>query len=250
MNRDRGVSDLLGFALVFGIVVLSIALIYTGGTAALDDLQHGHAMTNADRAFDVLADNVDDIHRHGAPARSTELTFASGEMRAAEGDPIEVNVTVTAANGTEVANETFVATPVTYSSRETAFHYVGGAVVRTDRGSSVVVRDPPFRFGADRTVLSFVSTTAEGSRTFGGTGTIRVGTIDRGSSVPVDVALDDSVTVSIAITSPRYRAWDAYLDRAGLDRVSIDADAETVTFSHETDAVALRRTIVSVSVSS
>lgn len=241
----RAVSDIVGFAVVFGIAVLSIALIYTVGIAALNDLQHSEAMNNADRAFDIVADNMADIHHNGAPARSTELEFPGGQMTVT--GQVTINVVVPNAS---VPNATSV-TPVSYRRRETGFHYVSGAVIRTDRGQSVFVREPPFRFGGDRTVISFVSTNARGdTASAGGKGSVqlsarrdppgsrtRTGTVTNGS---------DDVTFEIHLTSPRFRVWKRYFEREGLAHVETDAANNTVVFEHTTGELHVRETNVGV----
>lgn len=239
----RAVSDLLGFAVVFSLVVLSVALLYTVGIGALSELQHAEAMNNAGRAFDVFAANMEDVHRHGAPARSTEFNVAGGEM-AATGQ-----VSLTVSNASLNLSETFVTTPVTYQRRETEFHYVGGAVVRSDRDSHAVVNEPFHRFGPDRTVISFVSTVpAGGTTSAGGTGTVHLSARRVGSPTATEVsaAPGQPVTANVSITSPRWGAWDRYLDRQGLTRLAADPANATVVYRLETDVIYFRHTLARV----
>lgn len=239
----RAVSDLVGFAVVFGIVVLSITLVYTFGVGALGDVQRGAAMDNAERAFDVLADNMADIHTNGAPGRSTELQFASGQV-AVTG---EVSLTVT--NESRNLSTVLLATPIRYSAGHTGFYYAGGAVVRSDRDAAVMVREPPFRFSEERVAISFVETVAAGDSTAVGGGSVRVSA--RRVGVPaVPLNADGPITVNVSVTSPRYPAWTDYFRRKGCLSVIEDAPNSTVTCRYRTDHLYVRQIPIRVELAS
>lgn len=238
----RGVSDVLGFAVVFGVVVASIALVYTVGTAALADVRHAHAMDNTERAFDIVGENVADLHRNDAPGRATELQLAGGQLALSE------STTITVTNTTEIEGRPVsadaVSTPIEYTNRESGLYYAGGAVIRTHRGTAVMVDEPPFEFGRERVVLTLVETIqAGGSESVGGTGSVHVSTQNEGSSI--ERIVDEEVTVEVAVTSPRYRAWARYFERQP-GSVTVDEAANTVTYSVETDALYVRRIRVGV----
>jgi len=240
---DRGVSELIGFATVFGVVVISVALVYTFGVGALADVQRAEATDNAERAFDIVAENMADIHQNGAPGRSTELDFEGGEL-ATTGQVTVTVKNVTSDNGTLLAS--MVATPIRYTDGEEGFYYAGGAVVRTNRDAAVVVRDPPFRFGPNRTVLSLVETKADGDTTSIAGGSARVAGRRVGSSV---AAIEtDGVTFEINVTSPRYGAWRRYLQGEGLTcpDAEVYAAENTVSCEYTTDELYVRQTIVRV----
>lgn len=240
-RSERGVSDLIGFATVFGVVVISVALVYTFGVGALADVQRAEATDNAERAFDIVAENMADIHRDGAPGRSTELDFEGGEL--ATTGQVTVTVKKENDNGTLTLLASMVATPIRYTDGEEGFYYAGGAVVRTNRDAAVLVRDPPFRFGPDRTVVSLVETKADGDTTSIGGGSARVTGRRVGSSV---AAIETGgVDFEINVTSPRYGAWQRYLESEGLS-CSVQAAENTVSCEYATDELYVRRTIVRV----
>lgn len=236
-GRGRGVSDLIGFATVFGVVVVSVALVYTFGVGALGDVQRTEAVDNAERGFDILADNMADVHRNGAPGRSTELEFEGGEL-ATTGQ-----VTLTVKNGSGGLLASLVATPVSYTDGDEGFHYTGGAVVRTNRDAAVVVHEPPFRFGPERTVLSFVETKPAGDTVSVGGGSVRVSGRLVGSSVAA--AETNEGPYEVNVTSPRYGAWRRYLEGEGLSCV-VHAAENKVSCEDDADEIYVRRTIVRV----
>lgn len=246
-STERGVSDILGFAVVFGIVVISISLLYTVGTTALTDIQHAHAMDNAERAFDIVDANVEDLYRNDAPGRATELQFAGGQLA------VSGTTTVSVTNVTNIEGRPMavvaVSTPLSYKSKEMALYHAGGAVIRKDRENAIIVNDPPFRFSEDRVVLSLIETSSTGdSRSIGGTGSIHLSLRNRGSTI--ERIIDEPVTIEVSVTSPRYSAWERYFknraDNCQSASVESNANTDTVMFECTTDAVHVRRTEISI----
>ena len=92
MFQDRrGVSETIGFVLVFSLIVLTVGVVLTVGYGGLQDARDAERVNNAERAFDVLADNVEDITHRGAPSRGTEVRLAEASLGA--GSPTYLNVT-------------------------------------------------------------------------------------------------------------------------------------------------------------
>lgn len=239
-GRDRAVSDLVGFAVIFGIVVLSISLVYTFGIGALTEVQSAEAVENAGRGFDILADNMADIHRNGAPGRSTELEFESGELTTTG------RVILTVTNDTANLTESFATTPIQYRRGAAGLHYATGAVVRTNRDSAAMVNSPPFRFSQNRVVISFIETKQVGNTTSIGGGTVRIGARFGGTTV---TAIETGgVTFNVSVTSPRYEAWQRYFEgrEPGPDFCVADDANTTVVCRYETQQLYVRRTLVRV----
>lgn len=240
-TESRAVSDLLGFAVVFGVVVLSISLVYTFGLGALTQVQNDEAFDNAERAFDIIADNMGDIHRNGAPGRSTEVDFGGGDLALAGETELVVNESQNSSVG-------IVAEPIRYRSGDRALFYAAGAVIRTDRDTARIVNEPPFRFSESRTVISAVETKSVGDTDSISGGTARVRSRRTGSSV-VAVNTSGDVTFNISVTSPRFRAWERYFKREDPDRCNPDAANNTVTCQFTTDELYVRQTTIDVSLS-
>jgi hypothetical protein len=236
-THERAITDLVGFAVVFGLVALSITLVYTFGVGALTDVQRGEAFDNAERAFDITADNMADIHQHGAPSRSTELDFPEGDLA------LTGQTTLTVRNSSDAVLGSFVVTPIRYRNDEQALHYSGGAVVRSSRDAAVMVSEPPFRFTSERSVISVVETKPAGdTRSLSG-GTVRVTARRVGSSVPAAAATDGPFEVTV--TSPRFEAWQRYFENEGSS-CDVDPAKDTVRCEVTTDELYIRRTLVRV----
>lgn len=241
-EKGRAVSEVVGFAVVFGIVVLSIALVYTFGVGALSEVQRGEAFDNAGRAFDILADNMEDIHRNGAPGRSTELEFEGGELAT-------TGRTVLTVNTNQTRSKSFAASPISYTRGDEGLHYATGAVIRTNRDSAAMLNDPPFRFSnasTKRMVISFIETKPVGNTSSIAGGTVRVE--GRSGGTKIEVNETKSLKVNVSVTSPRHEAWHRYFDRQKLKPQFCDTDAtnNTVVCGYEVDELYVRRTLIRV----
>ena len=219
--------------MIFGVVVLAIVLVGTTGFVGLDSAQDHQRTTNAEQAFTVLAENVDDVTRRGAPSRGTEIRLADASLSLAE--PERINVTVgdpAPENTTEVEMR-----PVVYDSGAgTTIAYSNGAIVRQDGDHSVMLREPSVVLTEDVVVLPIVATSTDGDGRVGGTSAVDVRTRSTGTEV---VAADDSatdVTVTVEVTSVRVESWYRFLD-GGTGADCEEPDGGTVTCEIETQRV-------------
>lgn len=231
MADGRAVSDVLGFVLVFALVTATVGVVYTTGIAGLQDARADERVENAERAFDVLASNVDDTVQRNAPSRATEIRLA--DARLGYGDPVTLNVTFL---GTGDSYETQVR-PVVYRADGGRVVYEAGAVLRQQDDGVRMVREPPMTF-RDAAVVPLVVTRPGDRSAVGGSRTVLVRTVVAKRSVvaarsngpnPVDVRLN--------VTSPRAPAWQRYLEAEAGASCSLDGDTATCEFAADRVAV-------------
>ncbi|RXK49481.1 DUF7289 family protein [Halorientalis pallida] len=226
MNGNRAVSDVIGFVIVFSLVAATVGIVSVTGIGILQDARDAEQVNNAERAFDVLADNMADIHQEGAPSRSTEIKLDSArlEVRA----PVEINVTGVDPSGTN-PNVSYSAVPIVYEGRgDTAIVYEAGAVFRDSPQGGIVSEKPPFRFADGEVIIPIIQTQQMGNATSVSGGTIRV-RAEQAVREPLaefvqrEAAYDALI---VNVTSPRYRLWKRYLEE--------DADATCTVTRPET----------------
>lgn len=208
----RGVSEVVGFVLVFSLVLGSISMVYVGGFAALGDTRDSERVNNAERAFDVLADNFQQIGRGEAPRRATEIKVADAKMTLDDRYSVEVNVS---------------GSPTIASSRPTTFHsgtgtkivYEHGAIIRVDKdGGSVMIREPDFLLSQEQTVIRHIELRG-GRQNVGGTLTVLIrGELDfrqleyPGQGQDTNVT-DVTMNVTLQTAPDRTDAWRRYLEK-------------------------------------
>lgn len=238
MSDDRAVSETLGFVLTFSLITVTIAIVFTVGFGGLQDAQHAEQVNNVERAFDVLATNVDEIHREGAPSRSTEMRLSGGTL--AHGDPVTVTVEVGENNESLDTNASFDTHPLVYRNGDTEIVYELGGIIRTDGDNGVLLSEPPFVVG-DRSAVPILVTTTPGDRdTVGEHRTVLVSSTHQRTTL---VQQPTNQTVRITIESPRADAWERYLEGSKFE-VKEDTDENSVTFEIESDGTSVSVTWV------
>lgn len=229
---DRGQSEALGFLLIFGVVVLTIALVGVAGFTGLDNVQDFQRTSNAEQAFRVLADNVDDVVGDGAPGRSTEVRISDASLSLASTETIAI----TDDDGS--IDETVETRPIVYDSGTgTNVTYHSGAVIREDDGSAVLLRAPGFVITDDVVVLPLVNASAAGAGRVGGTTAVTVRTRAAGTEV---VAADESVgNLTLTVSSPDAEAWERYFERHadGGPVTNVVRNGDSVEVEIETERV-------------
>lgn len=253
MMDDRGVSETLGYVLIFSLVVTTAATGFTLGTTELSNTQQQAKLTNVERAFDVLADNLGDVHRHEDPRRATEIRLADGTI--AVGD--ETNVTVglydeSADTFVDPANNstTFEFHPIRYHSDGTTISYEAGAVVRSSPKGGIMLSEPAFLTNESRVVLPFIVTEPDADTTsVGGTDTVLVVGKRGPRVVPREIDPDGS-TVAVRINSSRAEVWERYFERHDdftVDDSAGGTDSVTATLdTSDAEMVVVARSYVSV----
>lgn len=208
--RERAVSEVISFTLVFSLIALTVGIVYVGGMSDLEQARNAEQIQNAERAFDVFDDNVDDIVQGNAPHRGTEIKLAGAQLTF--GSATELNVSTATAN----SQEPYVANlrPVVYQSDgPTNLVYEAGAVIRTDRSGAVVNAQPPMTFDKDVTLLHFVQTRklTESPLSVGGQETVLVRTAVDGRKILAG-RTSGPYTVTFNVTTARTDVWESTLE--------------------------------------
>jgi hypothetical protein len=201
---DRGVSEVIGYVLVVSLVITTVGVVSVSGIGVLQDAREAEQIENAKRAFDLLADNMEDIYREGAPSRSTEIQLGSAQLVAQQ--TTTLNVSWVNSTGDRRFRE-FPTTAITYrGDGDQRLIYDSGAVFRLSEpsGSGTVLRDPPFVITGERVVLAVPQVTSQGTSAVSGS-TALIRKTRRGQSVLQESTAYDEIWINV--TSPHWRAW-------------------------------------------
>jgi hypothetical protein len=213
---DRGISDVIGFIIVFGLVAATVAIISLSGMGSLEDARNNEMHNNAERAFDVLADNMADIFREDAPSRATEVSLEEAQMDVSS--TVRVNVSGNDGSSLTTMLNTTVQPIVWRStvSQDTEVVYSLGAVIRDERQSGLVQNEPPFVMSEDRLYLPVVRTKTDKRESYAGS-TVRVrGVGDGASDKTVGVNHESFSSVWLNITTPRADIWEQYFEQKAI----------------------------------
>jgi len=173
--NNRGVSEIMGYIIVFSMVVATVAIVSTVGVGQIEDVRESEQMNNVEKAFDLYATNVNDIAFRGAPSRSTEMQLDAGQLEIA--NPVVVSFRGIDADNPAANNfsESYEVWPVTFTGpdRNREVVYAGGAVFRTNRGSGTMVTAPQIVARNGRVQIPLIHTRSRTAQSLGG-GTARI----------------------------------------------------------------------------
>lgn len=206
---DRALSNVVGFILVFSLVVTSVSVITVFGLDTLQTVRDAEQADNAQRAFEVLAENMADIHRRDAPSRATEMDLKNARLYVA--DP--VTITVTVENTTSGRTEQFQqqSDPLVFDpGGPTEIYYEAGALFRVRRDGGTVVRDPPFVIDDNRLLVPVLNLTAGGTTSVGGS-TVLVRANQNDETIGTANTTGGWDEMNLTVESPRHDHWETYL---------------------------------------
>jgi hypothetical protein len=222
---DRAVSEVISYVLVFGLIVSAVGIISVSGLATLQDVRDNEQIANAERAFDVMSDNIADIHRRGAPSRATEISL--GEAELATGPNVTMRVEIDT-DGDGDWNDGDAddglgyqrnLRPIIYDGEgERQLVYEAGATFRTNRDGGVIVQEPPFILDDDRVHVPIIGLNRPQAQSLGGS-TVLVRTRLQSTSVEYENRGGnvEGIRISILGTDPdRAALWREYYDNRGF----------------------------------
>lgn len=238
-STDRGVSEVVAFVLVFGIILGSVGLLYVTGIGGMADYQETEQQVNAERAMVSLTDNFNDVIRdNGVNQRYGELALREGQITtgddgteirvSVDGDPIAENESFEQYHGDD---EYLDLGEFTYRHEGRTIAYEGGGLVRGDESGdwSSVLRQPQLTCNDDHgtAVVSLVQVDADDRAVQSGGGLGVTMSVENRSSMVYSNAEEVSITVD---EDTEYDdAWESILgsdDEAGW---SWDDDTDTGT---------------------
>jgi hypothetical protein len=177
---ERGLSDLIGFVLVFSIILLAVGSTLTLGQGNLSEVRDDEQSRNAARAMVLLSQQFDDIEAGSASVRTGRLNVDRGTLSV--DDRTDIRIAVDGDSGATLLDRTVPTRALTYELEGSTVAYESGAVVRRQAGSSrgVLRARPQFTCEDDRAYVSIVTITGDtGTSLSGGTVSVTTRLADR-----------------------------------------------------------------------
>lgn len=212
-SDERGVSDLIGFVLVFALIAAVVSIVSLAGLTALEDARDAQQTDNAELAMEVLSDNVADITERGAPSRATEISLSDASLTLADPIQIEVRDPTGPPEESFLTAQTFNVRPIVYDDGDTELVYVMGAIFRAERRGGTVVQPWSPVVSADRMLVQVVSTgsaTDELQLIESSTVLVRANGNQRVVAAADETGAYEDIWINV--TSPRRDLWKRMLD--------------------------------------
>jgi hypothetical protein len=231
-SNDRGVSESIGFLLIFSIVIAGIGLVTLYGYPLLIKQQVSADEKIMEKNMIVLQNDVKSLAYKTVPYKETSLKIGSGSLSVYNSSyqPSFSNITIKVSGTPTPIVDRFEPGELRYESvsAQTDISLQNGAVVMRPRLSngSVVLAEPRWFYDAPTKTMVFnlINFTSDGIMGREGIGTVRMKlngtnyysyTIAPGSSVTLIYTPNPGVDYSIA--------WDNYLTKIPMTRPATPA---------------------------
>ncbi|MEF8784919.1 MAG: hypothetical protein V5A45_03220 [Haloarculaceae archaeon] len=251
-SDDRSVSDAVGYVLTFSVVVVAVATASGVGFEQLEAIQENEEITNAERAFQLIEQNFDQIQQSQAQSRRSEIALESGDLRLLEPSSTStMSITINVSDGSQVTRTVRMNT-LQYEVDETTIAFEGGAVFYQDENQNTILEDGPELFcrnrGSDpgRAIVSVVRLDGQSDVAFSG-GTIGITGEYNGTRLLFPLnrtgqdSAGDATNVTVEIDSEYSGAWaDHFTDdetgwqQLGADTYRCDDDHGIQVFVRQT----------------
>ena len=227
---ENGVSEVVGFILVFSIITLAIGIIYVVGYPAIEDSKDRTQLKNMEKNFIVLQSNIEMVAFGESPVRMMRMELGGG------------TITVRTTNDGEIFNDLVGTVTYGMEERREIIYENGGIWSRYPSGGSVGVSDPRINLREDLNntrylVISIVKINSSTSST-GGKGIVTL-TIENSDPTTPTPRIDRAGgTAWINITSDVAPAWKRYFERlndtiGGVNVVSSTSTMCNVTIQYD-----------------
>ena len=215
LKSESAVSEVIGFIMVFSIVMLAISAIYAVGYPTIQSSKENAQFQNMEQSFMVLQSNINTVAFGQAPGRTLETSLGGGS--------IAVNSSkgfIIVKNGAEWYSGTIGA--IEYEKEGRRIAYEGGGVWKKyPAGAALKISEPRIfvhnTSDGNRTVfVSIINISSEnGISSVGGEGTASVVVRSKPSTYPLNITYlstgsGPGDTVNITVTSDYADAWERY----------------------------------------
>lgn len=228
-RNNSAVSETLGYIILFGIVTLSMGIIYVVGYPVLQSNIDANVFESAEQNFVVLQSNMKRVSFDQAPVKTLKIKLHGSEISASDHSSIRITID----NGTSTPHD-YTMGEIRFSKGKKSIIYEMGSVIKSYTASSMVmVSKPPIYTstmnGQDLTTISVVST--NGNAWLSGRG---ITTITMNHNSTEMLMHETPVNVTVRIDSENAPAWERYLEDAGFN---IDYGNTTIVSASRNDTM-------------
>ena len=236
LESESAVSEVIGFILIFSIVMLAISAIYAVGYPTIQSSKENAQFQNMEQSFMVLQSNINTVAFGQAPVRTLKTSLGGGSLTV---NSSKGHITVEY-GGKEWYNGAIGA--IEYEKNGRSIAYEGGGVwEKYPAGSAIKLSEPRIyvqEAEGDKTVSVSIINVSGDLSSVGGEGTVSVTVRSKPSTYSLNITSlsPPGDNVVIIVTSDYADAWERYFNeikKAG-DTVYMGTDEVTATIWCET----------------
>jgi hypothetical protein len=177
--NGRAVSNLLGYTLMFGIILTATVTVSVIAVDQLETVRENEQLNNAERGFFLVGQNINEIQDNRAAVRSGELDLNDGNIGISSGSNIRIQID-DVSGPTDDYEETLPMRALVYGLEDSRVAYESSAIFRGDNDNVVTQQGPNFVCTDDTAIVSVVTLQGRTGRQLG-SGTVGVRATERTS---------------------------------------------------------------------
>ena len=249
LESESAVTEVVGFIIVFSIIMLAIGVIYAVGYPSIQSSKENTQFQNTEQSFMVLQSDIKMVAFDQAPVKTMKTSLGGGSLTV-NPDAGWIDVSTTAVG--QICNVTIGAIEYEKSGRSIAYEG-GGVWEKYPSGAAIKLSEPRIfvhEVEGNKTVfVSIINISSEkGISSVGGEGTASVVARFHSTSSPYINSTSIPENVTIVVTSDYADAWKRYFDDIKADSVNTTgANEVTATFCYDT--LVVNAHVIDVSVS-
>jgi len=211
IRSDSAVSEVLGYTLVFGIVILSIGLIYTAGIPALQSTKDATQFKSVEQGFMIMNTDLLKVALDQSPVRTTKLGTAEGGMLAADPAACALSLKIFE-GGNEQFNDTMPMGRIEFASEVGSITCENGAVItKYGSGSFMSVEPRMFKSDQDHIMFSLIKVNDSSRSASGGISQITISNPRFNESLFNTPEVYENGGVKIMVDSEYADSWERFL---------------------------------------
>ena len=213
INSDDAVSEVVGYILIFGMVVTMVGLIFIVGIPSIEDAQERAYFESIKRGITVLDSKASMVALGESPAQTIRID-SKGGIFGVNGTASNIKILM---DEEEIVNGSLGT--LTYELSDTVIAYEGGGVwMKYPKGDPVMISPPEFHYNGETLTLPIIRLL--GNEYTSGTGTVQFKVAKDNSNILFPLRENINFTnpvagtkdIQIIITSDYYKAWAKYVD--------------------------------------
>ena len=212
-QSERAVSEVIGYSLVFGIVVIAIGLIYVAGVPALQSSKDTTQFKSVEQGFLILRTDLLKVALDQSPVRTTKLGTAEGGSLSSDPSACKLSLKVFE-SGTECFNDTIELGNIEFASRIGSVSCENGAVLTKYSSGSIMTSKPRMFNSTDQgnILFSLVKINDSFSSVGGGVARITISNPRFNESIFSTPEVYRNGTLKIKVDSEYADAWERFLE--------------------------------------
>jgi hypothetical protein len=233
-SKEYGVSETLGYILIYSIILGTVLLGLTIGLPELQDQKDIERNQNIERAYDVLKTNIDDIVWEMELKRETEVKLNNSRLYGANQEAIILNLP----NANRQIRTEY--NPMVYETPDnTEFIYENGAVIRDNGQTADMIHKPKFQVQGNEVLIPFIEMRHQGSNISGSTRIIEKERTSDGFIKNANISSEPFATLTVTTTNPT--VWKTNLEQESfIQTCTTTSTSVECTFDSSVDSITIR----------